>query len=303
MGRSVFSLHPDHAVVIVDSATAMQAAELMALKNIDCLLAVSEDGNLTGILTDKDIAYKVVAEGKYADAVMVSDIMTRDPIAVFGDRSRNEALNLMLTKRIRHLPVISEEEEEEAAIFLLDFSKCAFDHIGDFARKLNFAHATNALAAAELIKKKESGTYPNIAYTLANHSEGTVRVTGNTSIQTAAQVMKESKSAGVLIVDGFDENARVDGVLTTKDIVRKVLVKNLSTNLTFANQIMTTGFKAVTPTTDILEAMTMMRDGKFNHLPVTDKGIAVGLVDAMKLTLALFQYLLDAEPIMKLVLG
>jgi hypothetical protein len=41
----------------------VQAAQLMAAKRADAVLAVNSDGQLSGILTDKDIAYRVVAEG------------------------------------------------------------------------------------------------------------------------------------------------------------------------------------------------------------------------------------------------
>jgi signal-transduction protein with cAMP-binding, CBS, and nucleotidyltransferase domain len=106
LAKTVGSLSPSHAVTISDSASIKQCAKLMVLKNTDCLLAVDTDGGLSGIITDKDLAYKVVADGLDAAVVKCSDIMTRDPIAVYADGSRNEALNIMISRRFRHLPVI-----------------------------------------------------------------------------------------------------------------------------------------------------------------------------------------------------
>jgi signal-transduction protein with cAMP-binding, CBS, and nucleotidyltransferase domain len=61
-------------------------------KGTDAVLVVDDDEALIGILTDKDIAYRVVAEGLDARATLVSNIMTRNPTAVTETSSRNEAV-------------------------------------------------------------------------------------------------------------------------------------------------------------------------------------------------------------------
>jgi signal-transduction protein with cAMP-binding, CBS, and nucleotidyltransferase domain len=61
-------------------------------KGTDAVLVVDDDEALIGILTDKDIAYRVVAEGLDARATLVTNIMTRNPTAVTETSSRNEAV-------------------------------------------------------------------------------------------------------------------------------------------------------------------------------------------------------------------
>lgn len=66
----------------------------------------SRDSSLVGIITDKDITYKVVAEGLDPASVAVSTVMTRDPISVTSDVSLDDALRIMASRHFRHLPVI-----------------------------------------------------------------------------------------------------------------------------------------------------------------------------------------------------
>ena len=130
---TVSSLKPSPAIIILESAKIIQVCQLMAAKRTDAVLVVGEEGDLVGILTDKDIAFRVVAEGLDVRTTPVSQVMTTDPIAVFDKGNRNEALNIMVSRRFRHLPVISEGESEDheaggtSVVGLLDITKCVFD--------------------------------------------------------------------------------------------------------------------------------------------------------------------------------
>lgn len=61
--HTVGSLNPAHAIMIPDTASIFQGVKLMVLKSTDCLLTVDQEGGLSGIITDKDIAYKVIGPG------------------------------------------------------------------------------------------------------------------------------------------------------------------------------------------------------------------------------------------------
>jgi signal-transduction protein with cAMP-binding, CBS, and nucleotidyltransferase domain len=86
-----------------ETAKIIQAAQLMAAKRTDAVLAVNSNGELTGILTDKDISYRVVAEQLDLKTTLVKDVMTRDPIAVYDKGSRNEALSIMISRKFRYV--------------------------------------------------------------------------------------------------------------------------------------------------------------------------------------------------------
>ena len=69
---------------------------------------VQEEGRLVGILTEKDLVQKIVAEGLTPDGITVAEVMTRDPITAPPERDCWVALSLMNVKGVRHLPVCTD---------------------------------------------------------------------------------------------------------------------------------------------------------------------------------------------------
>jgi CBS domain-containing protein len=67
---------------------------------------VMEDGQVTGILTDRDIVVRAVAEGREADSTSVSDICTTGIEAMEPDASVDDAVRKMRDEDIRRLPVV-----------------------------------------------------------------------------------------------------------------------------------------------------------------------------------------------------
>ncbi|KAG1457087.1 hypothetical protein G6F46_007418 [Rhizopus delemar] len=121
---TVSALRPAQALTVRESILVIEAAQLMAAKRSDCVLVVDEEEHLSGIFTAKDLAYRVVADNLDARAITVSDIMTRNPMCVTADTSAQDALNLMVSRGFRHLPVCNEEGD----IFgLLDITKCIYE--------------------------------------------------------------------------------------------------------------------------------------------------------------------------------
>lgn len=89
---------------VAPSATMAEAARLMRANRIGCLVAV--DGTKpVGIITERDLVYKIIAEEKSTRA-SVRDIMTRDIRTVDGQRTIKDAAKIMATHLIRRLPVV-----------------------------------------------------------------------------------------------------------------------------------------------------------------------------------------------------
>jgi signal-transduction protein with cAMP-binding, CBS, and nucleotidyltransferase domain len=65
----------------------------MAAKRVDAVLAVDAGGNLSGILTDKDLAYRVVAENLDPKTTPIMSVMTNNPVSVVTTGSASDALN------------------------------------------------------------------------------------------------------------------------------------------------------------------------------------------------------------------
>jgi len=100
-GAHVASIHPD--------ATVFQAAVLMDEQKIGALL-VMEDGHMAGIFTERDILRRVVAQGRDAAATLVRDVMTSELACCQLCTSLEEAGGVMKNRRIRHLPVVDDND-------------------------------------------------------------------------------------------------------------------------------------------------------------------------------------------------
>jgi CBS domain-containing protein len=84
-----------------------EAAELMTRADVGSILVYSE-GNPVGIVTERDIVQKIVAEGVDSSKVLVTDVMTTPLITIPSMASIEEASEHMTTYKIRYLPVVDE---------------------------------------------------------------------------------------------------------------------------------------------------------------------------------------------------
>lgn len=90
------------------SATVRAAVRLMAERSISAIM-ITENGRLKGIFTERDLAAKVVAQSRDVDATLISAVMTANPDTLPPDATALEALDLMESRRYRHLPVASAD--------------------------------------------------------------------------------------------------------------------------------------------------------------------------------------------------
>ena len=87
------------------SDTVSAAAKLMAERRMGAVLIV-DAGKLVGIVTERDMARRVVAEDKQGSALRLQEIMTADPVVVAPDASAFDVLETMRHRRVRHVPVV-----------------------------------------------------------------------------------------------------------------------------------------------------------------------------------------------------
>jgi CBS domain-containing protein len=101
MTRSVECIHPDN--------TLQEAAQKMKALDIGPLPVCVKD-RLAGMLTDRDIVLRAVAEGRDPRAVRVRDTMTPEVVYCFEDQDVREVAQLMKEKQIRRLIVLSRNK-------------------------------------------------------------------------------------------------------------------------------------------------------------------------------------------------
>ncbi|KRO78662.1 MAG: CBS domain-containing protein [Nitrosomonadales bacterium] len=94
---------------IEPSQTLTDALTIMAEYKIGALL-VMKNKKMVGIVSERDYAREVVLKKKSPKTTLVEDIMTRKIISLSGTDSFEKGLEVMTERRIRHLPVMQDEE-------------------------------------------------------------------------------------------------------------------------------------------------------------------------------------------------
>jgi len=95
-------------IKINEDATVKEAAELMNKHEIGCLIALKKV-NVSGILTERDLLKRVVAEAKDASKIRVKDVMTRPLVVVEPKMDLGQAVRLMFQMKIKKLPVVEHK--------------------------------------------------------------------------------------------------------------------------------------------------------------------------------------------------
>lgn len=93
---------------ISGDATMSEAAKLMKKNRIGCLVVVEGEKPI-GIVTERDLAYKILAEDKDARTT-VSEVMSKNLKTISGDATLRDAAKLMAAHLIRRLPVVEKGE-------------------------------------------------------------------------------------------------------------------------------------------------------------------------------------------------
>jgi CBS domain-containing protein len=99
-GRQVFSVAP--------TATVYEAIEKMSDKSVGSLLVISE-GQLAGIISERDYARKVILKDRSSKQTLVREIMTTPVFTVTPRDTVEECMRTMTENRIRHLPVVDRD--------------------------------------------------------------------------------------------------------------------------------------------------------------------------------------------------
>lgn len=96
--------------VVGPNTTVLEAVKLLRDKKIGSVL-VTEKLKILGIFTERDLAYRVVAEEVDCKKVPVSMVMTKSVVTVGQDTSIEDAYLITATRNIRHLPVVDKKNQ------------------------------------------------------------------------------------------------------------------------------------------------------------------------------------------------
>ena len=290
---TVLALKPSPALQIKPATTVAEAAQLMAAKREDCVLVTDDDDRIAGIFTAKDLAFRVVGAGLKANTATIAEIMTKNPLCARTDTSATDALDLMVRKGFRHLPVMDENQDISG---ILDITKCFYDAMEKLERaysssrklydalegvqsELGASQPQQIIQYVEALRSKMSG--PTLESVLNGLPPTTVSV--RTSVKEAAQLMKENHTTAVLVQD----QGAITGIFTSKDVVLRVIAPGLDPANCSVVRVMTPHPDFAPMDMSIQAALRKMHDGHYLNLPVmNDGGEIVGMVDVLKLTYA-----------------
>src|SRR5688500_678638 len=108
MGKSIKETMTSNPCSIDADKPVSYAAKMMRDEDVG-LAPIVEGDRLIGTLTDRDIALRVVAEGRDPDATTVREVASQDIVTIDPQQGLDEALRLMAQHQVRRLPVVEED--------------------------------------------------------------------------------------------------------------------------------------------------------------------------------------------------
>ncbi|KAJ9120784.1 hypothetical protein QFC22_002717 [Naganishia vaughanmartiniae] len=316
---TVAGLKPSPALTVPESMSVADASQLCAAKRTDCVLVVDDEEGLSGIFTAKDLAFRVTAEGLDPRTTLVSQIMTKNPMVTRDTTSATQALQLMVEKHFRHLPVCNEDGD---VVGLLDITKVFHEALAKVERsstasaqlhaalagvqtELGGSMAANPQAAAMMAYAQalqDKMALPDLT-TVLNSRLAPATVTARTTVKEAAKMMKDRRTTAVCVMESPTvsttasslsgvsgngaANQKIAGIFTSKDIVLRVIAAGLDASRCSVVRVMTPHPDTAPPTMSVQEALKKMYTGHYLNLPVVESdGRLMGIVDVLKLTYA-----------------
>ena len=250
MTRNVLTVLPD--------ATVLEAAERMTEKNVSCILVAGPSGQIQGIVSERDILRKVVAQPGVQNP-RVSEIMTTPVIFASPNLSIFEASRMLESKNIKRLPIFQD------------------NHLLGIVTLTNL---TQALASYGMWRSVEEIMMKDIAC-----------IAPKATVAEAAAIMASRNISCMLILEGSE----AIGIITERDFFKKVVAHGEDPAQTRVEEIMTTGVVSVPPDCSIYNATRIIDEKRIRHLAVIDEKKLLGIVTQTDILRAVLRKLVDEE--------
>lgn len=245
-------------VTVAPHQDIVDAALKMAQHSISCVV-VTVRATVVGILTETDFRRMVVAEGDNLYRTQVADVMSEAVATVCPETSVLEASRIMQEKKIRRLPVL----DGKVLIGIVTQT--------DLTRALtSFGHWMDV---------QEIMTEPVSEIQIGS------------SVLAAARFMNVGKISSLIVVSANG----VEGILSQRDILKKVIAERLDPKDTDVEEIMSSPVISVRPTTSVFGASKTMTDLNIRRLVVMDEKQAYGIITQTDIFSAVEQKLRKEE--------
>jgi len=233
MSRDVATVNP--------GSTVVSAAEIMSSNNISCIV-VSENGCISGIVTETDMLKKAVADRQDFSKMKVEEIMSSPVRSVARNLSVMEAGKIMEAENIRRL-VIMDEKQPVGIITQSDLVR--------------------ALASYTLSKEVSEIMTSDVAV-----------VASSENVKKAAEFMA-SKDISCLVVIDHDS---VVGIFTERDLLKRIIATKQNPARTCMKEVMTSPVVTVPPDCSVLSAHKLLEKTSIRRLVVVDDDNLCGVI-------------------------
>lgn len=122
---------------VVSTITVYEAIKTMGEKNIGAILVI-EDGILKGVMSERDYARKIVLKDKASKDTLVKEIMEERVITVKPTDNLDYCMELMTTRRVRHLPVMDDNlvlgiiSIGDVVMAIIELQKNTIEHLDSY---------------------------------------------------------------------------------------------------------------------------------------------------------------------------
>lgn len=235
-------------VFLAEQDTALDAAQAM-LAHRARVIVVQHDGKPVGLVTERDLARRVVASRRLPQTVPLRDVMSKEMVTLCADETVEAAMDLMAEKNLRLLPL----QRNGTLIGVL----CINDLYAAVQQRFAQTKGGGTADIGEILPK-----YP------------LVTVPGDATVSKLATLLESRDIGGVAVMDG----CALVGIVTERDVVCGLIATGKDADTTFVHEIMTDNAQSVSVKTSCEEALQQMKDGGFRHMPVMMHGAPIGMV-------------------------
>lgn len=122
---------------ILSTITVYEALRIMGEKNVGALLII-EENTLKGVISERDYARKIALKNKSSRETFVHEIMDWEVVTVKPTDNLDYCMDLMTTKRIRHLPVLADDQVVgvismgDVVKAIIDIQKSTIDYLDSY---------------------------------------------------------------------------------------------------------------------------------------------------------------------------
>ncbi|MCH8055150.1 MAG: CBS domain-containing protein [Deltaproteobacteria bacterium] len=259
LSNKVSEIMTSEVITAAVSRTIFDVTEMMAAKNVGAVI-ITDNQVPVGIFTEQDVLKRVVNKSLDTRKTTIKRVMTAPIHTVPIETHIVEALGKMYRRRFRHLLVRGEERAIVGIASMRDILKLAVE----LGQGLTETKTIGSMMSSNLITVDASQSI----------------------YKTIETMIKKNVGYIIVLIEGEPK-----GIFTERDVLKRVVIRNLDTKETPIREVMTAHFVTVAHTALIGEALTEMYQRGFRNMPIREeRGQLVGIVsmgDVLKYAKAL----------------